>query len=164
MLEEIHAWIAEHLGRNERADLVSGGNCVRAPPDHERGEGEEVVVVWIIACRVHPRRRILVADVSLVGVDRMTVYFNGIEVAADADVDVTGHVDEMPRSRHERGEPLSARYGALRIHLLDCVDEEVTRARMLRVRSDHALEARECIGDTRLRLAALGPVIPRPDV
>src|SRR5687767_5958108 len=94
----------------------------------------------------------------------MPVCFNSIEVTTDADVDVTGHVHDMPRPRHQTRQPLSARYRALRINFLDCMDEEMTRARIIRIRSNYALEACERVGDTRLRLAILRPVVPRAEV
>jgi hypothetical protein len=154
----------EELGRQQRRHLPGRREGQLAVAHHHRGESPEVVVVRVVARRVHAEGRVLVADVALVGVDGVVVGLHGVGVAADTDVDVARHVDEVPRPRHEPGEALGAGDGALGVELLDGVDEEVAAARVVRVLRDDGLEVGEGLGDPRIGAAVRRPVIPGPQV
>ncbi len=70
-------------------------------------------IVGIVAERIHALRAAL-RDVLFVGRDRLLVRGDDVVVAADAQVDVRGHVDDVSRARHQRQQPVRFALGALR--------------------------------------------------
>ena len=119
-------------GRRRRRAL-RGGDGERAPAREGSREREEVMVVRVVPDRVKPLW-LLSVDVDLVGMDGVLVGRDGVGVAPHPDVNVRGHVHEVPRAGHERGEPLGAGEGFLRRHGLDRVDVVVACPGMTRVR------------------------------
>jgi hypothetical protein len=73
----------------------------------------------------------VIANVGLVGVNGVLVGLDRVEVPADPDVDVTGHVHDVPGARHECRQPLGGRESPLRLHRFHGVDVEMIRARMI---------------------------------
>ena len=85
-----------------------------------------------------------------------------VGVASHPDVDVGGHVDEVPGARHQRREPLGARHRFLRRHGLDRVDVVVACTGVARVGPQHALELGHDLAGPGIGLPGLlVPVVPR---
>ena len=160
VLQEVHAGHPEHICRDQARDLAGGIQRFVTDPDHRRREGQEIIVVRVIAHCVHARARLLVGDIGLVCVHGVAVLPDRIEVASDADIDVPGHVHDVASARHQVGETLRTGDGALGVNLLHGVDVEMAGARVLRILLDDPFEAGKRFRDPGLGLALRRPVVP----
>ena len=135
-----------------------------ATPLHAGRLPDEVDVVRVVESAVDGARLPL-REVGLVGLDRAHVRLDGVLVAADAPVDVGGHVDEVAGPGHEGRQAIGRHLAPPGIGAaLDGVDVQMERARMGRVRADHALQGREDLRGPRLHAAVRLPQVPRPEV
>ena len=100
----------------------------------ERGRcPQEVPVVRMVKQWIHALRLAL-SDVGSVRLTRLDVGERCIVIAADADIDVRGHVHQVPGTRGQRAEPVGRSLGALRSRgCLHDVDVEVIGARVIRI-------------------------------
>ncbi len=129
-----------------------------------RGEPQEVDVVRVVGHRIQALRPAL-RDVVLVGRDGELVALHRVGVAADALVDVRGHVHHVAGGRHQRHQRVGGLLGPLRRgRRLEQVDEHVQRAGVLRVLRDHLFGERDDLARALVRLAVGHPVAPGPQV
>ena len=94
-------------------ELARGPQRLGAASLHAGRLPDEVDVVGVVEAAVDRARlrRLEVRAVSLHGGD---VDADGVGVAADAPVDVRGHVDDVAGARHQPGQPVGGRLGARR--------------------------------------------------
>jgi hypothetical protein len=146
-----------------RGDLPGLLDRELAAAVRRRGEPQEVDVVRVVAHRVQALGLAL-GDVVLVGLGRQVVALDGVREAADALVDVRGHVDHVARTGHQRHQEVGRLLRLLRVDGLHQVDVQVQRQRVLRVLLDHRLHQRRDLRRALVRRAVRHPVAPRPQV
>ena len=128
------------------------------------GKPQEVHVVRVVAHRVQALRAAL-GDVVLVGGDGEPVALHRVGVAADALVDVRGHVDHVARGGHQRQQGVGGLLGALRRRRrLDQVHVHVQRAGVLRVLAHDPLGERDDLRGALVRSPVGHPVAPGAQV
>ena len=156
--------LTEHRRRHGLGELARGPDRFRRPPVHAGRLPEHVEVVRVVEPGDHGVRPAL-RQVRAVGLHRPDVRTHGVGIAADPQVDVGGHVDDVPRPRHERSQPVGGRLAAPRIRTaLDGVDVEMVRARVVRVRAQHPFQGLEDLRGLGLHAAVGLPQVPRPQV
>src|SRR5215210_1590035 len=96
-------------------------------------------VVRIVGERIYSRR-LLAFDEHLVCVDRMYVRLCGIVVSADANVDMSWHMNHVSLTWHQAGKTLRTGHRELGAHRLNSVDIVVTCCRMIWIAGDHSLQ------------------------
>ena len=121
-------------------------------------------VVRIVAERVQALRAAL-RDVVLVGRHCQLIRAHDIGVASYPQIDVRGHVDNVAGAGHQRQQAIGFLLGPLgNFGRLPDVNPVVKRARMFRIRRDHALESRHGLLGPLLCFPVPRPVVPRPQV
>ena len=132
-----------------------------AVPEKLRGNQHEVHVVGVVADRVDADRACL-RDVVLVDLGGRLVGLKRVDVAADAIVDMAGHVDDVPGAWHQCGQSIGVGLGALwAIGGFHEMDVEMDRPRMVGTFRKNAFQALQHIGSPALGLlAARLPIVP----
>ena len=106
--------------------------------------------------------RAALGDVVLVGLRGGDVRRDDVRVAADALIDVRGHVDDVAGARHERQEAIRFSFGALgRVGGFPEMDPQVQRTGMILVQRDGGGEPGVNLARLVVRLPVAGPVVPR---
>ena len=149
---------AGHLNGHLGGQFVGALDREFRPSTEGGGGPQEVDVVGVVGDRVEPLG-VALRDVVEIGGDRALVGRDGVVVAADADVDVSRHVDQVAGGGHELAEGVRARLGEVRFPRFHQVDVVVVRARVVGMRRDHLFEEFLRLQGARLRLAA-APVVP----
>ena len=104
-------------------------------------------------------------EVGVVRLDRLLVGDDRVVPAADARVDVRGHVHEMPRARDQLAQSVGSRDTALRVlGRLDRVHVQVQRAGVIRVPCHDRFQDRDDLRRVSLGLQLRVVVIPRLQV
>src|SRR5688572_12387823 len=119
------------------------------------------MVVRHVAERVHARTRLADGEIAVVRDDGLLVRHHRVVPAADARIDVRGHVHEVARARQQLAQRVCRRDALGRVRRrLDRVHVEVQRAGVLGVARHHRFERRDDLGGMALRLAGGVPVVP----
>ncbi len=109
--------------------------------------------------------RAAMRQIALVSVDRELVAADRVGVAADALVDVRGHVDHVPRRRHQGQDRVRRALGSFRRRgRFEQVNQQVQRGRVGRIAAQHVLGERDDVGRAGVRTSVRHPVVPRPQV
>ena len=142
-------------------ELVGLGEDGLGVAEKLRRNQHEMHIVGIVADRIHADRAGL-CDIGFVDLRGRLVDFEQVRVAADAVVDVAGHVDDVSGSRHQRGKPVGIGFGAFRtVRGFHEMNVEMDRPGMVGVLCENAFQALLDIGRTPFGLlAARLPVIP----
>jgi hypothetical protein len=90
------------------------------------------------------------------------VHRHGVPIPTDADVDMPGHVHDMPGTRHQLRQAIRAVLSALREGRFDGVDVVVTRTGVVRIDVECAYERTEDL--VRAGVWSAVRVVPRPVV
>ncbi len=151
-------------GGHRRRQFARAAQRLRAASFHAGRLPDEVDVVGVVPHAV-VLARLAHLEVRAVGLHGALVRRHGILVAAHAEVDVRGHVDQVARARHQRTEAVGRGRAAVGLGAgLDRVDVEMEGARMVGGGGQHALERLDDLLRAGLGLPVLRPQVPRPQV
>ena len=103
-------------------------------------------------------------EIGFIGVHGVHVRRHRVGPASHPHVDVRRHVHQVTGSGHHRGQLLSTGNRARRVPRLHGVDEQVARARVIRIQLDRAGEKVENHRSGGARGAVPVPVVPRREV
>src|SRR6516164_1884744 len=104
-----HGNVAGHLIRNETAKLLRRRNNGYAVARHLRRGKNEMDVVRVIAEPIDTHRRVGVGQVFFVHRGRDLIVGERIQIAADAIIDMAGHVHEVASARNCAALPVGLR-------------------------------------------------------